>query len=311
LCNAFGNVERCEIHVKGVDTDLIALDSGTSPDTNVWYLSGGNYKQLYIQETSTTYQVHINAQTQDPTSTKYPIELKGTRGGMITGELRIVSNGALICGEDPAFTLTSSDLIRLNLIVHSALGTAPVFDFRRANRIEGTISVNICDPQPVTIGQVQSADLNIGIFNCDYVGYNVKFGDQAASLAAAGKYSIATRGADPASKIALVDRCSELDIYISGSALPIDVSSTVSNSVVNLSLPRAFATQNVPVTSNGVFVSGRIRGLLLTTDLLSYLTAVTTTGIPRGMTAHNINTNGDSFFDGTVWKYAPATTTLV
>ncbi len=311
LCNAYNNVERCEIHVKGVDTDVVALDSGSSPDTNVWYISGGNYKQLYVQETSTTYQLYLNAQTQDSTSTKPAIELKGTRGGIITGELRIIHSGALICGEDSGFVPTSSDLIRLNLIVHSALGTAPVFDFRRANRIEGQISVNICDPQPVRVGAVQSADLNIGIFNCEYTGDNVKLGDQAALLAASGKYSIVTRGANPASKIALIDRCSELDIYVSGSALPITVSSTVSNSIVNLSLPRAFVTQNVPVTSNGVFVNGQFRGMLLTTELLSYLTAVTSAGIPRGMKAHNVNTNSNNFFDGTVWKYAPTTTTLV
>lgn len=312
LFNLFGNVERCEIHVKGVDTDIICLESGSSPDTNVIYISGGNYKQAYVKDSTTTSQVYFNCQTQDPTANAYAIEINGGRGSFLTGEFRIINHGALICGEDSGFVTTPNDFLKLNLAIHSSLdGGVPVVDLRRANRIEGTISVVTCDPQPVAVGAVQSADLNIVIQDCDYVGNLVKFGDQASLLAAVGKYSITVRGAQALAKTALIDRCSELDIYITGSALPIEVSSTVTTSVVNISLPRAYVTQNVPVTHNGVITAVKFRGVLLTSELLSYLSSVGTAGIARGSSAFNVNTNGVNFFDGTVWKYVATTTTLV
>lgn len=312
LFNLFGNVERCEIHVKGVDTDIICLESGSSPDTNVIYISGGNYKQAYVKDSSTTSQVYFNCQTQDPTAGAYAIEINGGRGSFLTGEFRIINHGALICGEDSGFVATSADFIKLNLVVHSSLdGGVPVIDLRRSYRVEGVVSVVTCDPQPVFVGAVQSGDLDIVVQDCNYTGNLVRFGDQAALLAAVGKYSITVRGAQASAKTALIDRCSELDLYISGSALPVIISSTVTNSIVNISLPRAFVTQNVPVTHNGVIAAVNFRGRLLTSELLSYLTAVGVAGIARGSVAFNTNTNGANFFDGTVWKYVTTSTTLV
>lgn len=312
LCNLHGNVERCEVHVKGVDTDIICLESGSSPDTNVIYISGGNYKQAYVKDSSTTSQVYLNCQTQDPTATVYAIEINGTRGSFITGELRIVYYGALICGEDSGFVSTSNDFLKLNLVIHSAQdGGVPVFDFRRANRLEGTASVVTCDPQPFVLGNVTSADLKMFVQDCNYTGYLFKFGDEASTLATSGTYRIAIRGGNASAEMALFDRVGDINVRVEATALPIVISSTVSSRLITLDLPRGYVVNNVPITHNGVLVNASVRGLLLTTELLAYLTAVTTAGIPRGMNAFNVNTNGINFFDGSVWKYVTTSTTLV
>jgi len=311
LCNLHGNVERCEVHVKGVDTDIICLESGLSPDTNVIYISGGNYKQAYVKDTTTTSQVYLNCQTQDPAANAYAIEINGTRGSFIKGELRIINHGALICGEDAGFAPTSGDFIKLDLVVHSALdGGVPIFDFRRANRLEGTVTIATNDAKPFVIGSVTSANIDMVVQDNNYVGNLFTFGSQTDSLSASGTYNIAYRGGTGSATMALFDRVGDINVRVESSALPIVVSSTVSSRVISLDLPRGYVANNVPITHNGVLINASVRGLVLTSELLAYLAAVTPSGIPRGMNAVNVNTNGLNFFDGTVWKYATTTTTL-
>lgn len=305
LLDVNGNVERGEFHVKGVNTDCIVLESGSSPDTNRYFISGGNYKRAYWKSVTTTSQVTLNCQTQDSTSTDYAIEINGGRATTISGELRIVYKGFYIGG----FTQQSIDYLHFNnfeMIAFIPSATASAFDIALCNHVSGFVKLTAGGPngQPFTLGSVSSADLSVFIGDSEYVGNLVVFGNQAGSLAAGGKYTITGRSIQASSVIAHFDRVGDISVSFYGSAIPITVASTVTNDQVNLDLQPTYITSNIAITTNGVRVNGFVRGMHSTANILAY------TGPFRGMRCLNIATNGFVFYGGADWQRY-TTSTLV
>lgn len=305
LLDVNGNVERGEFHVKGVNTDCIVLESGSSPDTNRYFISGGNYKRAYWKSVTTTSQVTLNCQTQDSTSTNYAIEINGGRATTIAGELRIVYKGFYIGG----YSQQSIDYLHFNnfeMIAFIPAATASAFQFALCNHISGFVKLTAggANGQPFTFGSVSSADLNVFIGESAYVGNLVVFGSQAGSLATSGKFSITGRSIQASSVYSLFDRVGDISVTYQGSAIPIVVSSTVSNDIINLDLQPSYLSSNIAITTNGVRVNGFVRGIHSTATILAY------TNPFRGMRCLNVATNGFVFYGGVDWQRY-TTSTLV
>lgn len=311
LLNINGNVERALFHITCNNTDLIVLEDGDSPDTNRIEIHGGQFGQVYNRASSTTTDLYVNCQGQKAGVTTYPIEDNGNRQLKISGELRALTYGAVRVGNDPAFVRQSADSTVFDLHVQSVSGGVPIVNIQEANCLTGRCIIDFGHDQLFLLGDIPSADFSMATNDCDYVGYQVIFGIQSTSKACVGSYRISDRGAAVGAKTALFDRVGEINVYFDGSSLPIDITSTVSSDVINMSLERSYVANAIPVTHNGVRANVHIRGQQLTPALTGYLTAVGAAGICRGTNVWNVNTNGLNFFDGTVWKYVTTSTTLV
>lgn len=312
LLNVDGNIERGEFHVKGNFCNIICTETGDAPDTNVFYISGGQYKQAYVKTVSTTSDVYFNCQSQEVGATVYAIQINGNRHTKLSGELRAVTYGAVIAGDDPAFARQSWDSLvfdNLSIQYPYTVGAPATINIQEANYVCGRVIIAGGIPQPALLGDIASANLEIAMMDCDYIGTLVQFGIQSTSKACQGSYRVINRGSQVGAS-ALFDRVGDINVSFDGSALPITITSSVTSGAIGLSLGGAYISNNVPISHNGVRANVNFRGQHLTVALLAYLTAATTAGIPRGANAWNVNTNGLNFFDGTVWKYAPATTTL-
>jgi hypothetical protein len=295
LLDLNGNVERGEFHTKGVNTDCIVLESGSSPDTNRHFISGGNYKRAYWKSVSTTSQVTFNCQTQDSTSTDYAVEINGGRGTTLAGELRIVYKGFYIGG----YTQQSIDYLHFNnLEMIAFIPAATAINIALCNHVSGFVKYTAggVNGQPFTLGTVSSGDLSIFMGDTSYVGNLVVFGDQAGTLTAGGKFTITGRSVQASAVIAHFDRVGDISVSFYGSAIPITVASTVTTDTVNLDLQPSYLSSNIAITTNGVRVNGFVRGMHSTATILAYSNPF------RGMRCLNVATNGFVFYGGADWQ---------
>lgn len=296
LLEIAGNVERGEFHVKGNYVDCLCRESGDSPDTNRIYISGGQYKRIYHKTSSTTSNVTLNCQSQEAGAGVYAVEIASNRTTVLSGEMRVVTHGAVKMG---GFTRSSIDaLVFNNLLIESCIGTVPAIDIDSCNTLQGTVLITAAgvDCQPVILRDVQSANFTVSTLDNLHVGYQAIFGDAANAKTCSGKYTVIDRGAPASSKSALFDRVGGIDVYLDGSALPIDVTASVSNDVINLSVERGYIDNNVAINANGRRVNCHVRGMFLTPAILAYSTPF------RGLNLWNVNTNGLCFYSGTDWQ---------
>jgi hypothetical protein len=298
-----GNIERGEFHVKGVNTDCIVLESGSSPDTNRYYISGGNYKRAYWKSVTTTSQVVLNCQTQDPTSTDYAIEINGGRATTISGELRIVTKGFRIGG----YTQQSIDYLHFNNFeIIAYVGSGVIFDIELANHVSGYVKTTAGNStgQPFKFGTVSSGNLHTYIGDSTYTGNLVTFGDAANGRATMGKFSITGRSIQASAVIAHFDSVGDIDVSFYGSVIPITVASTVNDDVVNLDLQPQYISSNIAINTNSRRVNGVVRGIHAKAAILAYSTPF------RGMRCINVDSNNYAFYGGANWQRV-TTSTLV
>jgi hypothetical protein len=320
-CNSYcinvnGNVERGSFDIVANNIDTFLLIDGDSPDTNHFTLRGGQFNRIAEINNSTTNQIHVDCQGQKAVAGVPAFEINSTRYQKITGELRALTYGTAVrYGAGVSFTRTSADSLQFDLHIQSIedTGGIPVLDIRKCNNLQGQVTASFTHGPVAYFGDIPSADFTLTTLDSDYTGgHLVKFGDAATGVGPFGRYSVIDRGSSGAGvKTALIERAGGLDIYFDGSALPIDIATGCANDVISLSVERTYITNNVPITHNGVRANVQYRGQQLTPALTGYLAAVGAAGIPRGGNAWNVNTNSLNFFDGTVWKYATTTTTLV
>jgi hypothetical protein len=312
LLNVDGNAERGSYHVFGALCDNLVEETGDSPDTNTFYISGGNCKQFYKKTSSTTSNVYLNCQIQDVTSTLPPVEILNGRGTTLHGELRGMAYGAVKLDHVDYVNSSGHFVHFADFSVQGPTGSQPILLVEKFNYVSGKIIMSTeTTSQPANIKRARDLDLNIAVLDSTYADFYLTLGNTAGGTTVNGKISITSTGAEAASKIADVQLCGSLQLSVFGSAQPITIASGVSSDVLNLSLPREYITNNVAITHNSVRASVHFRGQHLTAALLAHLTAVGTAGIPRGSNAWNVNTNGLNFFDGAVWKYVTTSTTLV
>lgn len=254
-----------------------------TPDTNRIEINGGQFQKVYERTASTTTDLVINCQAQQAGSTVPAIRDNGNRHLKVSGELRALTYQAVLVGDDAGFTRTSADYLEFDLHIQSIDdASVPTVDIQESNYVCGRINLSFGHGQPFKLRDVVEADLSVSLLKCDYVGYHVIFGDAANTKSCGGRFHVIDRGSSASAKSALFDRVGEINVYFAGSALPIDITSGVTNDVINMSVERALITNNVAITHNSVRANVHHRGQQLTPAILDYLTAVGTAGIPRG-----------------------------
>ena len=303
------NAERTRAEIQHGQCNLVILDdsSGTgSPDTNHLSTSGGQSKQLYLRNGSTTTILDINEQSQDETAGVPYLDVTNGRSLRVSGEMRGLQHTFMRINQ-PSADASWTTHLDVTVICATAQAAVPVLDVPEAGSVSGSLITSNPNGPAAHIERLRGGLLDIQVLSNRNVAWSALILGSATASSSNATINLTFVGGSAPTNVMEIWRANSSQINYYGSILPVSLrfpDNTASRNC-SVSLPRDYIANNVSVSvdGSGNQVDITFRGQHLSGNLNSYTTKV------RGMQAKTLNGNHIAVCDGTNWLI-PTTTVL-